>query len=112
MVAFLEGNIIIYSMNFASLLNNFKKKKILVVGDLILDRFIWGRVERISPEAPVPIVEVTGDSYMLGGAANVASNIVSLGGQATIAGLVGKDGAAGVLKGLLCEKGIHSGLFE
>jgi D-glycero-beta-D-manno-heptose-7-phosphate kinase len=62
-----------------------------VLGDLILDEFIWGRVDRISPEAPVPVVEVTRESESLGGAANVAANIVALGGRAELVGLVGDD---------------------
>ncbi|MDP2166826.1 MAG: D-glycero-beta-D-manno-heptose-7-phosphate kinase [Thermodesulfovibrionales bacterium] len=99
-------------MNLEAVLKNFGKKKILVIGDLILDRYIWGKVERISPEAPVPIVDVTEDSYMLGGAANVATNIASLGGHATVAGVVGKDRAADVLRGLLKAKGMDFALFE
>ena len=58
----------------------FRNKRILVLGDLMLDRFIWGSVSRISPEAPVPVVEVKRESTQLGGAANVASNVRSLGG--------------------------------
>jgi bifunctional ADP-heptose synthase (sugar kinase/adenylyltransferase) len=53
----------------------------MVVGDLILDRFIWGNVERISPEAPVPVIEITQETVHLGGAANVAANLVSLGAR-------------------------------
>ncbi|MGD1076452.1 MAG: hypothetical protein ABR903_10315, partial [Thermodesulfovibrionales bacterium] len=65
-------------------LKKFKNGKILVIGDLILDRYIWGKVSRISPEAPVPVVEVTDDNFVLGGAANVAHNIIALGGKATV----------------------------
>lgn len=75
----------------SNLLSSFKHKRILVVGDIILDRYIFGKVSRISPEAPVPVVEVMQESYRLGGAMNVANNIVSLGGQATIVGFIGKD---------------------
>ena len=89
-----------------------ENRAILVIGDLVLDSYIWGRVNRISPEAPVPIVEVTDDSFMLGGAANVANNIISLGGNATIAGVVGKDRAGEVLRDLLEEKGIEFAIFE
>ena len=71
------------------ILSGFKKRRILVIGDLILDRYIWGKVNRISPEAPVPIVEVTREDFLLGGAANVANNIESLGGRATIVGVAG-----------------------
>lgn len=99
-------------MNFKDILKNFRDKRILVLGDIILDRYIWGRVNRISPEAPVPIVEVTDDSFMLGGAANVANNIIALGGHATVAGVAGRDRAGGVLRELLAEKGIESAIFE
>jgi len=99
-------------MDFPTVIGNFRKTKLLVVGDLILDHFIWGRVERISPEAPVPVVEVTHDTFMLGGAANVASNIVSLGGHATVAGVVGRDAASDVLRGLLKQRGIGFRAFE
>jgi len=67
--------------------------KLLVVGDLMLDEFIWGKVERISPEAPVPVVRVTGESFHLGGAANVVHNIRALGGGAAACGIVGADAA-------------------
>lgn len=99
-------------MDISGVLKNFRKKKILVIGDLILDRYIWGRVERISPEAPVPIVDVEEDTFMLGGSANVANNIVSLGGDATVTGVVGKDRAGDVLRDLLAEKGIDFIAFE
>lgn len=69
----------------------FSKAKVLVLGDVMLDRFIWGAVRRISPEAPVPVVEVESETYMLGGAANVLHNLIALGGQAQICGLVGQD---------------------
>lgn len=69
----------------------FRNSKILVVGDLILDRFITGSVRRISPEAPVPVVEVAEEKSALGGAANVANNIKALGGKAVLVGIVGDD---------------------
>jgi len=94
-------------MNYSKILTEFKKKKILVIGDLILDRYIWGKVSRISPEAPVPVVEVTGEDFLLGGASNVANNIVALGGHVTIVGLAGKDRAGDVLMKMLDEKGIQ-----
>jgi len=90
----------------------FEHKKILVIGDLILDHYIWGNVNRISPEAPVPIVEVTRESFMLGGAANVAHNIVSLGGRADVIGINGKDAAGEMLVDLLRQKGVNcDGIF-
>jgi len=63
------------------------------VGDVMLDEFVWGRVARVSPEAPVPVVEITGQSFHLGGAGNVAANVRSLGGAAVLAGVVGRDSA-------------------
>ncbi|MBI4688745.1 MAG: D-glycero-beta-D-manno-heptose-7-phosphate kinase [Nitrospirae bacterium] len=93
-------------MDCTKIFKNFKNKKILVIGDLVLDQYIWGKVNRISPEAPVPIVEVTGENFLLGGACNVASNIVSLEGRATVTGIAGKDRVAETLQKLLTEKGI------
>jgi len=69
----------------------FKNKKIIVLGDLMLDRYVWGVVERISPEAPVPVVEVTNETTRLGGAANVAHNLSSLGATAIPIGIIGDD---------------------
>lgn len=73
------------------IINNFSKKTILVVGDIIMDQYIWGNVSRISPEAPVPVVDVKEESYLLGGAANVLNNIISLGGKAMVCGVIGHD---------------------
>jgi D-beta-D-heptose 7-phosphate kinase/D-beta-D-heptose 1-phosphate adenosyltransferase len=72
-------------------IDRFPQASVLVIGDLILDHYIWGKVSRISPEAPVPIVHVGSESLKLGGAANVYNNIVSLGGRADICGVVGAD---------------------
>jgi D-beta-D-heptose 7-phosphate kinase/D-beta-D-heptose 1-phosphate adenosyltransferase len=74
-----------------SVVRRFARTRLLVIGDLMLDQFIYGRVSRISPEAPVPIVQVTGESAHLGGAANVAANVRALGGQASLVGIVGTD---------------------
>ncbi len=90
------------------LIERFSESTILVVGDLILDRYIWGKVSRISPEAPVPVVEVTREDFLLGGAANVAANIVSLGGRVSIAGVTGNDRARDVFMELMEEKGIDT----
>ena len=91
----------------------FSNVKILVIGDLILDEFVWGDVSRISPEAPVPVVWVKSESFMPGGAANVANNIASLGAEVYIAGVVGNDERAGILKEGLEEKGINiDGVIE
>jgi D-glycero-beta-D-manno-heptose-7-phosphate kinase len=99
-------------MTYSTILNECKKKKILVIGDLILDRYIWGKVSRISPEAPVPVVEVSHENFLLGGAANVAHNIVSLGGHTTIVGIAGKDRGGDIIKKMMEEKGINcEGVF-
>jgi D-beta-D-heptose 7-phosphate kinase/D-beta-D-heptose 1-phosphate adenosyltransferase len=78
---------------FLELVGQFGKKELLVIGDLMLDRFIWGDVERISPEAPVPVLRVASESFRLGGAANVIHNVRSLGGRVTACGIVGDDAA-------------------
>jgi len=72
-------------------IDKFTSCRITVVGDVIMDEFFWGRVERISPEAPVPVVEVERQSHMLGGAGNVVNNIIALGGQTLLCGVVGDD---------------------
>ncbi|MCJ7500631.1 D-glycero-beta-D-manno-heptose-7-phosphate kinase [bacterium] len=73
------------------LLAKLKGNKVLVIGDLMIDEYIWGGVTRVSPEAPVPIVGVTSETLRLGGAANVAHNILSLGGQVEVCGVLGDD---------------------
>jgi len=92
-----------------SVLDRFPQARILVVGDLILDQYIWGVVSRISPEAPIPVVEVTRESFTLGGAANVAHNVCALGAQAEVCGIVGEDGYGRMLLETLQEKkiGVH-----
>lgn len=75
------------------ILDRFQGVHLLVIGDLMLDRFVWGDVERISPEAPVPVLRVTSESSRLGGAANVIHNIRSLGGRVTACGVIGRDDA-------------------
>lgn len=99
-------------MKLQDIVRNFRNSRILVIGDLVLDRYIWGKVSRISPEAPVPVVEVTDDNFMLGGAANVANNIIALGGEVTVAGVAGKDRAGQVLTQLLKDRGIGCEIFE
>ena len=76
-----------------SLLAAFSRSRILVIGDLMLDEFLWGKVTRISPEAPVPVVEVQRRAAYPGGAANVARNLASLGTQTSLAGVIGEDDA-------------------
>jgi D-beta-D-heptose 7-phosphate kinase/D-beta-D-heptose 1-phosphate adenosyltransferase len=85
---------------------------IVVVGDVILDRYIWGKVCRISPEAPVPVVRQERTSQTLGGAANVANNLVALGCAVTVIGLCGRDERGTALKRLLSEKNIRARLVE
>ena len=72
-------------------IQRFSQASVLVIGDLILDHYIWGRVNRISPEAPVPVVHVDSESLKLGGAANVFNNILALGGRADLCGVIGAD---------------------
>ena len=88
------------------ILGRFPCQRILVVGDLMLDRYIYGRVSRISPEAPVPIVHVTHEKRMPGGASNVAWNIQSLGGRAAVCGVIGKDANGNELKEILRHNGV------
>ncbi|MGD1049210.1 MAG: D-glycero-beta-D-manno-heptose-7-phosphate kinase [Candidatus Krumholzibacteriaceae bacterium] len=83
-----------------------RRSRVAVVGDIMLDRYIWGQVDRISPEAPVPVVAVAETSVRPGGAANVAWNLASLGVKATLAGVTGADGSATELKRLIREKGL------
>jgi len=85
--------------------NGFAGRRIAVIGDLMLDRYFWGKVSRISPEAPVPVVEIEDESTRLGGAANVANNIASLGGIPMMIGVVGNDAGAESLRKLVVEKG-------
>lgn len=85
--------------------DRFKDVNVLVIGDIIVDHFIWGSVSRISPEAPVPVVNVTGENFLLGGSANVLNNIYSLGAQAAICGVIGQDFMGDHLLELLSELG-------
>jgi D-glycero-beta-D-manno-heptose-7-phosphate kinase len=89
------------------ILARFKKTRILVVGDLILDEFIWGKADRISPEAPVPVVWAQSQSTMPGGASNVANNIASLEGSVFLCGVVGEDKNGQVLIEQLRQKGVN-----
>jgi D-beta-D-heptose 7-phosphate kinase/D-beta-D-heptose 1-phosphate adenosyltransferase len=89
-----------------ALVSRFHALSVLVVGDLMLDHFVVGRVSRISPEAPVPVVEHDHDEYRIGGAGNVAHNVRALGGRVELVGLVGRDAAAGQLRGQLLAGGI------
>jgi D-beta-D-heptose 7-phosphate kinase/D-beta-D-heptose 1-phosphate adenosyltransferase len=80
-----------YANEVSKYMDKFPEARILVVGDIIMDEYIWGNVSRISPEAPVPVVDVQDQTKMLGGAANVLNNIISLGGRAILCGVIGND---------------------
>lgn len=95
--------------SYERLISRFRNVTVLVVGDLMLDQFIWGRVDRISPEAPVPVVRVTDESFRLGGAANVVSNIRSLGGRVVVCGVVGDDPQGRFLRSELKRIGAEVG---
>jgi D-beta-D-heptose 7-phosphate kinase/D-beta-D-heptose 1-phosphate adenosyltransferase len=82
-------------------------RRVLVIGDVMLDQFIWGRVSRISPEAPVPVIEFDRENFMPGGAANVARSLVALGAPTELFGVVGRDAAARQLAGLLSEHAVN-----
>ncbi|MDA0986558.1 MAG: D-glycero-beta-D-manno-heptose-7-phosphate kinase [Bacteroidetes bacterium] len=86
---------------YYKILENCNGKKIAIIGDLMLDRYVWGNVSRVSPEAPVPVIDVLRESDSLGGASNVANNIKSLGGVPILFGVVGKDNNGNVLKSIL-----------
>src|SRR3989344_1068233 len=88
------------------IINKFPERRVGVIGDLILDRYLFCEVERISPEAPVPVAKVLDEKYVLGGAANVAANVRSLGGKASILGVAGKDSRAALLRELFSRQGI------
>ncbi len=91
------------------LIARFVGLPVLLVGDLMLDEFIWGSVSRISPEAPVPVLEVQRRTVAVGGAANTAANVVALGGAAVLAGVVGADSAGERMRELLTAQGVGVG---
>src|SRR5215472_19108552 len=92
----------------AALIARFAGMRVLVIGDLMLDEFIWGTVSRISPEAPVPVVNVTSESYFPGGAANVARNLREFTEHVAIMGIAGADGPGQRLLALLHAAGIDT----
>jgi D-beta-D-heptose 7-phosphate kinase/D-beta-D-heptose 1-phosphate adenosyltransferase len=94
------------SKRVRGILRTAGRTRVLVVGDVMLDQFIWGSVARISPEAPVPVVDFERESYMPGGAANVARNLTALGANTDLFGAVGRDQAAEHLKSILKEQAI------
>lgn len=85
--------------------DRFSDTRILVIGDVIVDQFIWGTVSRISPEAPVPVVNVTREELLLGGSANVLHNIISLGGSCALCGIIGDDAMGEELLALMNKVG-------
>ena len=95
------------SERLEEILNRARSRRLLVIGDLMLDEFVWGKVGRISPEAPVPVVEVTGESFYPGGAANVARNLREFTGHVSVAGAVGRDPSGQRLRELLAQQEIE-----
>lgn len=94
--------------DFLKILKNFSDVSVLVVGDVMLDRYWWGSVERISPEAPVPVVHINKTSLAVGGAANVAANIVGLGAKVHLVAAVGEDAEGAQLPEILNESGLSA----
>src|SRR5512138_390264 len=90
-----------------ALLQAMRGRRVLVIGDVMLDQFLWGRVARISPEAPVPVVEIASETFHLGGAANVAGNVRALGGGGVGGGVGGADEAGARVRRALAEAGIE-----
>lgn len=93
-------------MNVSELFDHFSKLKVLVIGDVMIDSYLWGRVDRISPEAPVPIVSVEKREKRLGGAANVALNLKALGAEPIICSVIGDDSEGKEFSNLLTEEGL------
>ncbi len=103
----------IETRDLLKVVDRFSKPSILVLGDMILDRYLWGDVERICPEAPVPVVDVKRTSLMLGGAGNVAANLRTFGARVSVLTCIGKDVGGREVKRLLGDLGVEgSGLIE
>ena len=94
-----------------SLMAKFGEARVLVVGDVMVDEYVWGHVGRISPEAPVPVVEVRRENWVSGGAANVAANLSTLGVSAELAGVVGDDSTGRDLVAEMAAQGIGTSLM-
>lgn len=90
-------------------IDDFSRVRLLVVGDLVLDEYVWGEVDRVSPEAPVPVVHVRDERVMLGGAANAARNVVALGGAVEVCSVIGDDAAGRKVTALLKDLGVDPG---
>lgn len=97
-----------HKASMQDLSNRFRSIQVLVAGDLMLDEYLTGTVHRISPEAPVPVVDVSDRRYVTGGAANVAANVVSLGAEVRLVGVCGQDRAGDILRELLAGGGIDA----
>jgi len=97
--------------DYKELFKSFSSVRIGVIGDMMLDTYWWGNVERISPEAPVPVVTVERREYRIGGAGNVALNLASLGTPVAVFSVLGNDDDARILTGLLDEKKINTGFL-
>jgi D-beta-D-heptose 7-phosphate kinase/D-beta-D-heptose 1-phosphate adenosyltransferase len=97
--------------DFLSERKNFSDIKILVIGDVMLDHYLYGNVERISPEAPVPVVVKSDEKFFLGGAGNVFSNIISLGGKCDLISVLGEDPNSNHIKDLVVKHSSDSFLF-
>lgn len=95
------------------IIQNFNNTRILAIGDLMIDQYLYGTVTRISPDAPVPVVDIESESYELGGAANAVNNIKSLSGTVEAVGVIGTDDAGRILLNLLEKRGIDTkGIFS
>ncbi|TLV00128.1 bifunctional heptose 7-phosphate kinase/heptose 1-phosphate adenyltransferase [Dyadobacter luticola] len=94
-------------MDINQVFEAFNSLRVLVIGDVMLDSYVWGKVDRISPEAPVPVVNVQKREYRLGGAGNVLLNVQSLGAEAIVCSVIGTDNAGDQLEGSLLEKGLN-----
>jgi rfaE bifunctional protein kinase chain/domain len=93
-------------LNLPQVLSEFSKKKIIIIGDVMVDEYLWGKVERISPEAPVPVVNCTEREYRMGGAANVAINVKSLGAEPLMCSVIGNDEVGSIFRDLLRKRGM------
>jgi len=91
-------------LNLPQVLSEFSKKKVLIIGDVMVDEYLWGRVERISPEAPVPVVNCTEREYRMGGAANVGINIKSLGAEPIMCSVIGNDEIGSIFRKLMQKR--------
>jgi D-beta-D-heptose 7-phosphate kinase/D-beta-D-heptose 1-phosphate adenosyltransferase len=96
------------SRDLGKIVAAFAGKRVLIVGDVMLDEYVWGEVRRISPEAPVPVVEMRRRTYVPGGAANTAANVLSLNGKASLGGVVGRDSQGDKLVEILSQVGVDA----